>query len=204
MPAYNESETFRLASQGDERAFQLIFDKYWSQVYGTALRLTRAPEPARDLAQDVFLKLWDNRHKLKGVQNGNAYIYILSRNLIMDFLRKKVFADTNIDYLLAYAGSDGISTQEWMERKELAAILNGEIDKLPGKVKEVIRLKYLEGLSHQEIAQRLHISVVSSKTYAVRGIQEIRSRVSPAAQKLLFLPAVLLAALLAAFPAVLK
>jgi RNA polymerase sigma-70 factor (ECF subfamily) len=176
MPAYNEPELLQLASQGDERAFQLIFNEYWPKIYGTALRLTRSPEPARDLAQDVFLKLWDNRHKLKDVQRVDAYIYILSRNLIMDFLRKRVFNDHNMDYLLEYSRCDALSAHENLEFKEMETFLHEEIDKLPGKVKDVLRLKYLEGLSHQEIAQRLNISVVSSKTYVVRGLQEIRAR----------------------------
>lgn len=195
MSAYNEQELLQLASQGDERAFQLIFNKYWPKVYGTALRLTRSPEPARDLAQDIFLKLWNNRHKLEGVQKVDAYIYVLSRNLIMDFLRKKVFNDPNLDYLLEYSRCDAASAQEKMEFKEMETFLHGEIDKLPGKVRDVVRLKYLEGLSHQEIAQRLNISVVSSKTYAVRGMLEIRGRFQGLPKNLLLLLLALLPSL---------
>ena len=147
-------------------------------MYGTTLRLTKSPEQAKDLAQDIFVRLWESREKLKEVQNPQSYIYILSRNLVMDFLRKKVFDTSNVDYLISYFKSDAAGPQEKAELKELQDLLNEAVEALPERQKQVFRLSRDEGLTHEQIAGRLGISAVSSKTYIVRALQQIRDFVA--------------------------
>ena len=120
----------------------------------------------------------ENREKLGDVQNPASYLYILSRNLVMDSLRKKVFAPANIDYLIDYFQSDAGTPQQKLEFRELETTLHKAIETLPGKVKEVFRLSRFEGLTHEQIAERLNISPVSSKTYVVRALQHIRDYLS--------------------------
>lgn len=168
------NDLFRLVATGDERAFQVLFNEYWPKVYGTSLRLTHSPEQARDLSQDIFIKLWEQRARLEGVQNPESYIYILSRNLVMDYLRKRVFAPVNIDFLVTYFSGDTVTPQEKLEFRELEVGLNAAIDTMPEKVREVFRLSRYEGLTHEQIADRLGISEGSSKTYIVRALQHIR------------------------------
>lgn len=173
-PSYHILSVFRRMADGDPNAFKEIFDTCWPQVYGTTLRLTKSPEQAKDLAQDIFMRLWENREKLKGIQNPQSYLYILSRNLVMDHLRKKVFDPSNIDFLVSYFQGDAVGTQEKMELRELETALRQAVETLPGKVKDVFRLSRYEGLTHEQIAHRLGISVVSSKTYTVRALRQIR------------------------------
>lgn len=177
-PDYTEKELLLLVSEGNDAAFRALFKRYWPQVYGTSLHLTRSPEWAKDLAQDIFLKLWDNRCKLRDVEKADAYIYVLSRNLVMDELRRKIFHPSNIEFLTEYAGTDANSPQSGLEYKELEGALQEAVALLPGKMKEVFRMRRYEGLSHMEIAQKLDISVVSSRTYIVRATQVIRDRLA--------------------------
>lgn len=174
IPLDNESFILQQVAEGNERAFRLLFTAYWPQVYGTSFHLTRSPELAKDLSQDIFLKLWENRDRLAGVEKLDAYIYVLSRNLIQDHLRKKVFDATHIDFLLQYFSSDTITAQEKMEYRELETVLRDAIEQLPAKLKEVFKLSRYDGLTHPEIAEKLRISVFSSRTYITRAIQDIR------------------------------
>lgn len=161
-------------AQGDQQAFRSVFDHYWPQVYGTSLRLTRSPELARDLSQDIFLRLWENRERLSGVQHPDSYLYILSRNLVMDHLRKKVFSPENLDTLIGYFEGDMAGPAQKLELRELETTLRAAVDALPEKVGAVFRLSRYEGLTHEQIAAKLGISVVSSKTYIVRALEHIR------------------------------
>lgn len=161
-------------AEGDEHAFNQFFRQQWPQVYGTGLHLTRSPEQAKDLAQDIFAKLWENRHKLHDVQQPEAYLYIFSRNLIMDFLRKKVFAMENIELLIDLFEDPGSDALQRLEYAELERTMRSAIDSLPQKVKEVFELSRFEGLTHEQIARKLQISTVSSKTYIVRALRYIR------------------------------
>ncbi len=185
----------RRVAAGDEGAFRELFNAYWPQVYGTSLHLTRSPEQAKDLAQDIFVKLWLNREKLSGVENVEGYIYTVSRNLVMDHLRKKVFDTANIDFLVSYFSDKSASPQEKLEYGELERSLHKAIDTLPGKVKDVFTLSRFEGLTHEQIAKRLGISVVSSKTYIVRALQQIREQLSKQPDATLLLLVLLLAAI---------
>jgi len=171
---YDPSYILSQVALGNENAFAQFFNHHWPQVYGTGLRLTKSPEKAQDLAQDIFIKLWEQRHKLADVKQEDAYVYTLSRNVILDFLRKRVFDTENIDTLINYFADSSISAQEKMEYHELETTLQAAIDQLQGKVKEVFILSRFEGMTHEQIAQQLGISENSSKTYIVRALQDIR------------------------------
>ncbi|MGF6848908.1 RNA polymerase sigma-70 factor (family 1) [Chitinophaga sp. W3I9] len=187
----NEQELLLSVAKGDERSFQVLVKQYWPQVYGTALRLTRSPEQAKDLSQDIFLKLWNNRAKLPGVEKVGTFIYVCARNLIMDHLEKKVLHTDNIEFLADHLSEAPFSDpQSGMEYKELEKILLQAIEHLPEKVKTVFVLHRFNGLSHVQISRKLNISVVSSQTYIVRALRSIReylSRHSESVFALLFL-----------------
>lgn len=179
MELYNDPELLEGISKGDQHSFGELVTRQWPQVYGTALRLTRSPEEAKDLAQDMFLKLWENRHKLPGVKNINTFIYVAARNLVMDHLEKKVLTTVNIEYLVDYFQESNVADgQRRLEFKELENAISGAIQALPEKVREVFVLHRFEGLNHAEIAKKLGISEVSSKTYIVRALKDIRQYLS--------------------------
>jgi RNA polymerase sigma-70 factor (ECF subfamily) len=169
-----ETDWFARIANDDEQAFREVFDHYWPQVYGTSLHLTKHPEQAKDLSQEIFIKLWENRIKLRDVKNPAAYLYILSKNLVMDHLRKKVFDPSNIEFLMQYFQTATPTPQEKLELSELKAVMEQAVNSLSGKVKDVFALSRQQGLTHEQIAARLNISVVSSKTYVVRALQQIR------------------------------
>jgi RNA polymerase sigma-70 factor (family 1) len=174
---HNELELLRLVAHGDMPAYQQLFDLYWDQVYGIGLRLTKTPEQAKDLAQDVFLKLWDNRSKLTEVKDFRSYLFVLTRNLIYYQIRTRIFHESNREFLNNYFAYNESSPQELLEQKELGEALNAAIHKLPPRLRQVFNLRRSEGLSHVEIAKRLNISTISSKTYMVRALMALRKEI---------------------------
>ncbi|MBL7736711.1 MAG: sigma-70 family RNA polymerase sigma factor [Chitinophagaceae bacterium] len=181
---------------GDEAAFAKLFKAFWPQVYGVGLRITRSPEQAKDLAQEIFIKVWDNRDRLPEVKKIDAFIYVVSRNLILDHLRKKVFQPANMDFLLQCCQTDAVDAQDKLEVKELEQKIDGAIQTLPGKVQEVFKLSRFEGMTHEQIARKLNISVVSSKTYVVRALDHIRRYLSTPSEQHLLIAAIILRALI--------
>jgi RNA polymerase sigma-70 factor (family 1) len=174
---HNEQELLRLVAQGDMQAYQQLFDFYWDLVYAIGLRLTKTPEQAKDLAQDMFLKIWDNRTKLTGVRDFRSYLFVITRNLIHDQLRTKIFHESNREFLTNYFAYNESSPQELLEQKELGEALSAAIRKLPPRLQQVFNLRRLEGLSHFEIAKRLNITTISSKTYMVRALMALRKEI---------------------------
>lgn len=168
---------------GDKDAFGRVFEKCWDQVYGVALRLTKSPEMARDLAQDIFVKLWDHRQKLPEVKNFPSFLYIITRNLVHDQLRKKIFRESNMERLINYFSGIDATVPEILESKELEHFLRKSIDRLPPKLKQVLTLGRMEGLSHEEIAAKMGITPQSSKTYMVRALAALHKEMARHAPK---------------------
>lgn len=172
---YDEKELLLKIADGDERSFGELAKLHWPQVYGTALRLTKSPEQAKDLAQEMFIKLWNNRSKLPEVDNLGAYIYVAARHIVMDFMQKKVLHVDNMPYLADYFTEHAIDHPETsLELKELEEAVSAAVQALPEKTRRVFVLHRFEGKTHKEIADLLHISEVSSKTYIVRALKDIR------------------------------
>jgi RNA polymerase sigma-70 factor (family 1) len=173
---YDEKALLLRLAAGDQEAYQAIYDVYWGQVYGVAMRLTKSPEQSKDLSQDIFFKLWINREQLLTVIDLRRYLYTISRNLVYDFLRRKVFIESNRAFLEEYLRYEPSSPQEIAEQKSRGEALQAAIDSMPPKLREVFRLHRIEGLSHDMIARQLNISPLSSKTYMVRALAFLRDK----------------------------
>lgn len=169
-----EYELLLQVSDGDRQAFRQLFETYWDQVFGSCLHLTKSPELAKDLSQDIFLKVWDHRDKLPDIKNFKGYLFTIARNMVRDQLRTTVFRESNREFLQEYFSGNAISPQQLLERKQLGHQVQAAIKSLPPKLQQVFTLSHLEGLSHKEIAGRLEISPLSSKTYMVRALLLLR------------------------------
>jgi RNA polymerase sigma-70 factor (ECF subfamily) len=165
-------------STGDQQAFREIFEQHWGQIYAVGLKILKSPELAKDLAQDTFMKVWNNREQLKDVKSFRAYLNVLSRNLAIDHLRKKVFTAENEEYLISYFAEDATTPGDDAEYRELEQLLHDAVDHLPPQMQQVFRLSRFEGLSHAEIAQRMNITRVTSKSYMVRALSAVRKYLS--------------------------
>lgn len=171
---HNEPELLQRLAKGDISAYKALYEFYWDQVYGMALHLTKSPEQSKDLAQDIFFKLWVHRERLSGVNELRNYLFIISRNAVWDYLRTQVFRESNREFLEQYMAYAQQSPQDIVEQKELDGAALAAIDQLPPQLRQVFRLSRVEGLSHEEIARRMNITPLSSKTYMVRALAFLR------------------------------
>jgi len=178
IPTYNEAHLLLRLASGEQDAFRQIFERYWDQAYAVGLKISKSPELAKDLAQETFMKVWHQRAQLKDVTNFRAYLNVLSRNLAIDHLRRKVFTAENEDYLLNYFQEETTASTGDAEYKELEQILHEAVNELPPQMQQVFRLSRYEGLSHAEIAARMNITLVTSKSYMVRALAAIRKHLS--------------------------
>ncbi|BAV06898.1 RNA polymerase sigma-70 factor, ECF subfamily [Filimonas lacunae] len=191
VPPYNEPELLLCLSKGDPDAYRALFEQYWDAVYAIALKLCKQPELAKDLAQESFIKIWNHRDKLTGVTHFTPFLFTLTRHLVIDHLRRKVFTVGNEAYLTAYFSDDAGTPQEKAEYKELEHLLNRAVNSLPPQMQQVFRLSRFEGLSHAEIALRMNITRVTSKSYMVRALNGIRQYLSQYSDEQYLLPLLL-------------
>ncbi|HVI45126.1 MAG TPA: RNA polymerase sigma-70 factor [Chitinophaga sp.] len=184
---HTERELLLLIAEGDQHAFRQLFEIYWKQVFGACLQLTKSPELAKDLSQDIFLKIWNTRNRLTDVRSFKSYLFTIARNTVRDQLRTTVFRESNREFLEHYFSGKAISPQQVLEQKQLSDRLMRAINSLPPKLHQVFMLSHLEGLSHKEIAERLEISPLSSKTYMVRALLILRRELVSEPDRLLII-----------------
>ena len=171
---HDNKEFLNLIAKGDTAAYQILFSKYWEKIYVNALAFTKVPELAKDLAQEVFIRIWIKKERLADVENFEAYLYRVAKNIFYDHLHKKVLIETNDPFLTIYFEDKGINSLQNLELKELNQEIENAIGALPLQVKTAFELSRKQGLTHEQIAKKMNISKLTSKSYISRGILSIK------------------------------
>ena len=145
---------------------------YWRMVYSLALAWLRSAAEAEELTQDVFLRVWTNREKLKELERFEDWLFIIARNATLSALRVKLSRPA----FLAEQDAEEhrLRPDLWTEGRERYEILLEGIGLLPAKRQEVFRLSRLEGLTHEQIAERLGIHKDTVAQYIVKAVVFLR------------------------------
>ena len=178
-PKYDEHKLFLQIAAGDEAAFRLLFDLYRRQLFSFAWQLCHSAVDAEEVVQDVFLKLWEQREKLLDVNFPRKYIYTMARNRTLDLLGKIARNDQMIREVWVNMTQSANPTEQLLQAEESGKLIQAALFQLSEKKQAVFALSRKEGLSHQEIADRMNLSVQTVKniiTEVLKHIQHILSQ----------------------------
>jgi RNA polymerase sigma-70 factor (ECF subfamily) len=159
---------------GSENAFCKLFDHYWNKVYASALVLTKSPQLAQDISQEVFLQLWQNREKALEIKNLDGFLFISARNLIFKKMSRMKLEDAYQHYLSSRLTTAADEVEIPAELKELQSLVEAGIRKLPPQQQKAFRLSRENGLTHEEISRQMGVSRAAVKDYIVRSIAFLR------------------------------
>ncbi|WP_262497456.1 RNA polymerase sigma factor [Pedobacter caeni] len=159
---------------GNRHAFSQVFEARYPVLYAFALKLTRSQVLAEEIIQDVFLNLWLNRANLDKVENYQAYLNRMTRNLSLNALRNIAKHKVLVTDFGADENFPDHSTEHALEYKDTVSLVQKAIERLPAQQQEVYRLCHKEGLTYEQAALRLNIApstVHSHMKGALRGIR---------------------------------
>jgi len=158
---------------GDDAAFRRIYDLRASRLFGIALRITRQGPLASDAVQEAFLQLWRNANRFDE-QRGDPDVWLASlvRYRALSMMRRS--GREVSDEGLPEAVDDEPDQLARMEASSEAAALRACLDKLPPDRRTLLTLAFLDGLSHGELAARLHVPIGSVKSWIRRSLQSLR------------------------------
>jgi len=175
-------EDFRLIDQAvqgnDEQAYARLMQRYKRPVYHMILKMVRNVDDAEDLTIESFAKAFKSLHKFKKDFTFSTWLFRIATNNTIDFIRRKKLNTLSISS--AYTDSEGetvsievedenLNPQEQaikMQKEELMQIF---VDKLPPKYQKLVRLRYFEELSYEEIAQHLEAPLGTVKAQLHRA-----------------------------------
>ncbi|UYQ95967.1 RNA polymerase sigma-70 factor [Chitinophaga horti] len=171
---YNEPELLEAIARGDGAAFRVVFDRYWGKIHAMALAYTKSAAMADDVVQDVFVKIWVKRADLPAVQKFDSYLFITGRNEIISALRKKVAHLPLESHLHESLPGDVPVPDEVLSLKESQELISRAVALLPPQQQRIYQLSRKEGLSQQEIAAQLNISVSTVKVHMNKALHTIK------------------------------
>jgi len=170
----NEREYFDRVADGDEVAFSIIFYHYTTRIHPLILKITRSKEVTEEIIQDVFVSLWKCREKLKEIDNCSAYIFTIATNKTYNYLKLEARKEKHLNELAQVEKDFTNNTLETIDMHETREFFSQLIRQLPPKKKLIYKLTREEGLTHNQIAQRLNISKNTVKNHLVETLKFFR------------------------------
>lgn len=159
--------------QNNAKAQMQLYDMYCQAMFTIALRYVKDSFVAEDMMQDAFIKVFKNIQNFKGEVTIGAWIKKIVINQCIDYLKKKKIELVSIDEKqLVIADND-----DWTVKEEVNIdIVTSAINSLPEKYKVVLNLYLIEGFDHQEIAEVLNITEVTSRSQLMRGKNKLKGQ----------------------------
>lgn len=169
----NERILLRSVADSDQEAFQKVFEYYYPKVRCFLSQFISDTEEAKDIAQEIFVKIWLTRVILPDIKSFGAYIYTITRNAAIDFgRRKKVFIPLTEDN---QEGKNGTEENEGgFFAKEMEIQIAGAVAKMPKTRKKVFILSRVEGKTNGEIAELLGISKKTVENHINNALKQLR------------------------------
>jgi RNA polymerase sigma-70 factor (ECF subfamily) len=175
-PAPSDSELIERCLQADGTAWDQIVARYRRKVFHIAYKFTARHDEAEDLTQEILLKVFRSLDKFKRDADFSTWLSSVARNYCIDHYRaskreKEVLVDDLVAFDLAAAGSG--NPQRILEDRDRRAFLRRGLELLPEKLREAVVLRDLQGLSYQEMAERLKLPEGTVKSRINRGREEL-------------------------------
>ncbi len=186
--ALSDHELVALAQKGNEKAYRELLGRYQRPVFSLIYRMLRDREQSEDLAQETFVRVFNNIDRYDPKYKFSSWIFKIATNLTIDHIRKKEVATVSIDgsryavtadeieaSTITVASSDE-NPEELLEAKELGESIEEAIGALRAEYRTAILLRHVEGREYQEIADIMGLPLGTVKTFIHRARHELRDK----------------------------
>ena len=148
----------RRLKNDDKSAVDELFGYYYPRLYHFSKSILKIEAGIDDILQEVFVKIWLNRHKIGNADTFNAWIFTITKNEVLNLIRNNLKDQTFKDELFLRSVAEEYQTQNLIEFEEIKSGIDKIVTSLPEKRQQVFILSRTEGFSNKEIAQQLNIS----------------------------------------------
>jgi RNA polymerase sigma factor (sigma-70 family) len=170
---YTEQELIESLKRNDREAFEYLYDRYSSALYGIILRIVKDEEKAADVMQDAFLKIWKNMASYNA-EKGTLFTWILNvaRNTAIDKLRVEVKLERVI--ALEQVPDGELANSSIYNPSTVTMDLRAIVERLVPERKLLIDLVYFQGYTHEEVSENLRLPLGTVKSRIRKALQELR------------------------------
>lgn len=161
----------RIAS-GDNEAFKTLFEMFFPKVKVFLVKFLKDEVAAEDISQDIFVKIWTHRDVLTDIRSFNTYIYRMTRNAALNHIRgSRTLVDIS---KMSILDDKDIESEYYTKEKELLIRLT--VEQMPPQRQRIYKMSREQGLSNDDISQKLGISkktVENNITLALRELRDV-------------------------------
>jgi RNA polymerase sigma-70 factor (ECF subfamily) len=169
----NQADLVLLAIQGDQEAFGALYMMHLNAIYRYIYFRIGDEHEAEDLTEEVFVRAWEALPKYRpGVLPFTSWLYRIAHNLTVDFYRKSApvsLSEPDLQNILRAS----TSTEEAVEDRQMARMLAAAIKRLDTLEQEIILLRFVQGLPHQEVAAMLGKSINATRVIQHRALARL-------------------------------
>jgi RNA polymerase sigma-70 factor (ECF subfamily) len=175
----SNQELLLLIQKDDKVAFYNLYERYSKRLYGFVLKFIKQDEDAEEIVQEVFIKIWEARNKIDVYSSFESFLFTIAYNTTMSLFRKKVNEKKYLDHLKSLQQFEKApDLTDEIHFNELNEKVQSLLNELTPRQKEIFQLSREEGLTHDEIAKELNISVNTVKKHMVNTLSSLKSNIN--------------------------
>jgi RNA polymerase sigma-70 factor (family 1) len=167
---FSDSELLLSMASGDETAFTEIYHRYWQQLLAIAWKHTHDESSAKEIVQEVLINLWDRRASHSIEQLGN-YLATAIKFSVFKLYHQQQRRKNILGNIFRITQS---ADEEQIYARLLEDYINGVVETLPEKCRQVYKRSRIEGQSAREIAVELNISEKTVEAHLTKALKQIR------------------------------
>ncbi|MCF0050343.1 sigma-70 family RNA polymerase sigma factor [Dyadobacter sp. LJ53] len=180
---FSDDELAALMKEGEEGAFDEIYNRHWDKLFYAAHRMVKSAEVAEEITQDTFMLFWMKRETLE-IQSLKPYLAAMLRYEVYRYLAKSK-QEQELELTIKQQAVTSVSMDQEIENKLLLEIITNLTNRLPEKCRLVFQYNKLQDRSLQDICEELNISPKTAEAHLTKALKMVRSNLSSVAHLLL-------------------
>lgn len=175
MADKTERDLMLRLSHGEAVAYEQLFERYFYKIRRFVTAIIHDEVPAEDIAQNVFMKVWVNRTAIMQVNSLNNYLFTISRNEALDYLRRQANRDKFVSSVKTDTLQEAYRITLNYDLDRIERIVEKCVEQMPSQRKIVYRMSREDKLTNTEIAERLQLSKRTVDRHISLALKDIRA-----------------------------
>ena len=175
-PPLSADDAFALVRNGDGAAFATVYDQLAPKVFGTVVRVLRDPAMSEEVSQEVFVELWQTAGRFDPSRASiSTWATTMARRRAVDRVRREQSQRDRIEQVGSLRDDVDDGPDADVVASSEASAVRDAVAALPDDQRDVIRLSFIEGLAHGDIAERLDLPLGTVKGRVRGGLKKLKS-----------------------------